>query len=181
MLPKWVKNVYLVVLAIIIAITCWALATPYPESNSNTLLTNTSVATNDTTIATYNKVLFACYIILIVLCVLAGIFMMLNMGKWRKIVFTIIIIFYIIITSFIVSISKLNKENTVLTTVSASVATGNVNGSGSSSSSSNNISMSSSSIGMLIVMWISFIFIICQYSSAPFILYMVRDILLYSR
>ena len=111
MLPRWARIFYLILLVIIIVITGWAIAAPFLQYSSNGVkvdeylikqcANSACASSNNSNIVKYGGALLGLYILVIVLCILAGVSILLQKGNMRKIIFTcmIFIFFTIIIRS----------------------------------------------------------------------------------
>jgi hypothetical protein len=156
MLPEWAKILYLILLAGIIGITSWAIATPFlqiSDSKNNKsaeifvyqqCVNGVCDTSTSPLVAKLARSLFALYITLIVLCLIAGALMMGNLGKWRKKVFAFIVLMYAIILALIFSARKQQATEIIPNTTS-------------------NYNLTASSITMIVMVCVTFWPIISQY------------------
>lgn len=117
-MPIWVKSIFLLMLACIIGFASWGIATPYLElidSKTNQSISIyvyqqcvNGVCSDGTSplVAKYARSLFAIYITLIIFSLIAGTLMMLNMSRWRRKAFAVIVILYAVIVMLIFASRK---------------------------------------------------------------------------
>jgi hypothetical protein len=106
MMPIWVKSIFLVMLSCIIGFASWGIATPYLELTDNKTNQKVSIyvyqqcvneVCADTTsplVSKYARSLLAIYITLIVFSLIAGTLMVLDMSRWRRKAFAVIVVLY---------------------------------------------------------------------------------------
>jgi hypothetical protein len=112
MLSQYTKLFYIISLAITFAITLWALNSPfiiYERTNMPDM--HIKLLNDYDNSASYGKVLFALYILISISCIICIALIMLNNGKIRKIIFTFMILVFIVIKILLLRSYKINVDS----------------------------------------------------------------------